>query len=117
MAYLLTRSEPENEDHPQHPILIRYVGLAAACCYVFALDCCFSFIAPFTETEPVANRYYIMLWLLTILPPIYFFVEATYFYGKDFGKCDNLKHSQELASRVWAAMTLLLTFYWFHAKA
>jgi hypothetical protein len=111
------RKEPQNDDHPQHPLLIRYVGLAAAVCYVLILDWCFLFRAPFGEAGTIGMRYYILFGLLTILPPLYFFIEATYFYGKDFGECHNLKYSQDLASRVWGALTVLLAFYWFHAKA
>jgi len=52
--------------------------------------------------------------MLAIAPPFYFFFEADFLYGKECGDDERYKHMQELASRIWSALVLLLFFYWFH---
>jgi len=92
--------------------------IIAAALYVVALDFCFSFMPVLKkgtgESSDIPTPYIVMFGLLTIVPPIYFFFEATALHGDLYGSCDELKTSQELASRVWAAATVLLGLYWFH---
>jgi hypothetical protein len=101
-----------NHDHLLRPRII------AAALYVIALDFCFSFMPILKKgtenSSDIPAAYIVMFGLLTLLPPIYFFFEATALHGDKYGNCDDLKTSQELASRVWAAATVLLGLYWFH---
>ena len=47
-----------------------------------------------------------------LAPPVWFFVEMLV-YGKGHGHDEDFKHSQEIASRIWAACSVLLAIYWF----
>jgi hypothetical protein len=104
----------KTEDKPRHGIALRNSGLVVAILYVGALDYCFAFMPPIGEHCQPEKPYLLLFGLLTLAPPVYFFFEATYLHGDNFGWSENLKYSQDLASRVWAAVTVLLGLYWFH---
>jgi hypothetical protein len=54
------------------------------------------------------NKIIVGLWV--IIPPIWFWLEWTFFsFGLSRDELEDLKHSQELSRNIWVAVVVLLT--------
>jgi hypothetical protein len=51
---------------------------------------------------------------LVLGPPLYFFMETVWIYGNGHGKDEDYKATQDLASKIWLAVSGLLYLYWFN---
>lgn len=76
-------------------------------------------LPPLAKNDEISSHLlYVWVFAITVLfPPIWFFIEPIFIFGDGHGWYEDYKHSQELGSRIWVALSALSAFYWFHELA
>jgi hypothetical protein len=91
-------------------------GCIAASVYLLGYLAALFLIPSLPEKTEIAFtvRQVFVFGLLTVLPPIWFFIESIAIFGPGHGSDEDYKHTQELASRIWVTLSAIAAFYWFH---
>jgi hypothetical protein len=97
----------------------KWIAFAALFIYVIIYLLLIAFIHPLPEHAQLSlcSPQIVAFLVTALLPPVWFFIEAVFIYGDGHGEDEDFTHNQELASRIWLALSALAGLYWFHGIA
>lgn len=95
--------------------IIKWSWRIAPFLYIIAVIRAFVYVTPAPANHAPDNDLvarFILGGLIALAPPVYFFMESVWFYGPGFVNDAYYKANQELASKVWIAVSAVLFAYW-----